>query len=143
MEFFLVEPEVAAALGERTTLDQSVHPPAVGDLHLQFEGWLGDSLLETFPCFVVTLPLAEALSAAALSGFTLDRVEVSTSEQFVELHPELALPEFQWLRPSGQAGQSDFGLSPDNRLVVSQRALSILQGHSLKHADIEHWPGSG
>ena len=44
--FFILAPEVAAQMGERTDLDTTVHPAMVRRLHLQFNGWLGDDLLE-------------------------------------------------------------------------------------------------
>ena len=139
MQYFLVEPEVAAGLGERTELDRSRHPPGVNRLHLEFMGWLGDSLLETFPVFVVTRSLGDALTSSQLSGFALSSFEVSVSAQFVDLYGNRELPEFCWLRVSGQAGADDFGLSNDHRLVTSQRALDLVKHHSLAHADISVW----
>lgn len=46
--FRYIEPEVAGGLGEETQMDSTVHPPLVKKLHLEFEGWLGDDILETF-----------------------------------------------------------------------------------------------
>ena len=40
--FHVVEPEVAGALGDRTEMDSSIHPPIVKRLHYEFQGWLGD-----------------------------------------------------------------------------------------------------
>jgi len=139
VQYFLIEPEVAAELGERTDLDRSRHPPGVNRLHLEFMGWLGDSLLETFPVFVVTQSLGDALVSSQFAGFVLSTFEVSISEQFVELYGDRELPDFYWLRVSGRAGVDDFGLANDHRLVISQRALDLIKHHSLMHADILDW----
>ncbi|APF85630.1 hypothetical protein HI806_01945 [Ralstonia solanacearum] len=55
MNYFFLEPEVAGALGENTVLDASTHPPRVEKLHFEFSGWLGDAILESFPCVIATL----------------------------------------------------------------------------------------
>src|SRR6476660_8794270 len=69
----VLAPEVAGGWGERTVADTSTHPPRVTALHYQFDGWLGDELLESFPCYIVTRRLAHALTAAGLSGFNWPR----------------------------------------------------------------------
>lgn len=122
-----LEPEVAGQLGPRTELDRRTHPPAVSRLHYVFDGWLGDELLETFPCFIVTERLAVKLCSVGLTGFELRELEVSTSEQFAELHPDVDLPGFQWLVVRGQLGRDDFAIAHDHRLVVSDRALAIVR----------------
>ena len=54
MAQYLIEPEVPGGLGDKTQGDFSKHPPVIEHLHFQFEGWLGDDLLESFPCFLVS-----------------------------------------------------------------------------------------
>ncbi len=137
--FSLLEPEVAGGFGELTELDASVHPPAVSRLHYEFHGWLGDDLLESFPCFIVSGPLAASIEAAGLTGFRLAPVDVSVSQEFVELQPETQLPSFAWLQVSGTAGAHDFGLSSKSQLVVSPRALDVLRGHRLAHCQLSRW----
>jgi hypothetical protein len=135
--YTILEPEVAGGWGANTVADVSVHPPAVTRLHYEFQGWLGDDLLESFPCFIVSERLAAELLRSELTGFTLDALKVSTSAEFEELHPGRRLPEFRWLRVAGRAGQDDFGIGPDYRLVVSAAALAVLEGFSLRHASRE------
>ncbi len=132
MNYFVLEPEIAGGWGKRTVADTSVFPPAVASLHYRFDGWLGDELLEAFPCFLVTERLATRLRRSGLSGFRLQSVEVSTSEQFDELYPDRELPAFEWLQPVGRAGLDDFGLTDSHRLVVSGRALAILRKFRLR-----------
>ena len=136
MRHFLIEPEVAGGWGPGTLADTTVHPPRISRLDHEFAGWLGDELLESFPCFIVSTALAEALERAALGGFTLADVMISRAEE-ATFSAGPGLPEFRWLKVDGQAGASDFGLAPDHRLVVSERALQILQSRPLAHASIE------
>jgi hypothetical protein len=54
MEYFQIAPEVAGGWGRNTVMDRSIHPPHVTKLHFEFDGWLGDVLLESFPCYIIT-----------------------------------------------------------------------------------------
>ncbi|GAB6263398.1 hypothetical protein [Photobacterium sp. R1] len=137
MNFFYIEPEVAGELGPTTVVDNSMHPPVVNLLEYRFESWLGDSILESFPCFVVTRPLADALTTNKFSGFTIDSVMISISDEFKELQPGINLPNFVWLKITGQSGRDDFGLADDFRLVVSDNVLHVLKSFNLDNADIE------
>lgn len=136
-DFFYVEPEVAGALGDNTVMDTDIHPPVVRQLHYRFDGWLGDVLVESFPCFVVTAEAAGALVALELTGVELGPVEVTKSDTFEDIHPQRELPRFAWLKPRGTAGESDLGAAPDGRLVVSKRALEALQSLGIANALIE------
>ncbi|WP_241280098.1 hypothetical protein [Chryseobacterium cucumeris] len=42
-----IEPEVAGGLGEQSQLDNSFLPPLIKNLHYEFEGWLGNDLVES------------------------------------------------------------------------------------------------
>lgn len=95
-------------------------------LHYVFDGWLGDELLESAPCFIATEALARALDEAQLSGFQLGEVEVSRSDQFLELYGEKDLPRFVWLKIEGSPGVDDLGIADDLRLVASQAAMNVL-----------------
>jgi len=140
MSFFLLAPEVAGGWGSGTVVDTERHPPVVKHLHYQFDGWLGDELLESFPCFIVTVAVGSKLTDAGLSGFELGSVEISKSDTFLELHPERSVPEFQWLRVAGAAGVADLGLTKQHQLVVSDRALQILRNGQLAHCEVSEWP---
>lgn len=137
MDYHVLEPEVAGALGEHTVMDRSTHPPVVSKLHYELAGWLGDDLLESFPCFVVTARLAERIDASDLVGATLDSLELSIHPEADELFASRELPKFRWLRVSGEGGVADWGLAEDGRLVVSDRAMAILSDVQLKHCDVE------
>ena len=107
MRYFNVEPEVAGGLGSLTVMDRSVHPPNVSRLHYRFDGWLGDVVLEAFPCFIVSEAAKEKLESLGATGALFDTVEITTSEQFQEMYPNRKLPLFAWLRVRGMPGQQD------------------------------------
>jgi hypothetical protein len=132
-KFFAIEPEVAGGLGVNTVIDRSGGKPVVRQLHYELQGWLGDALLESTPCFVATQALAAEIVQAGLSGAEFDAVEISRSPEFRERDPQRQLPDFVWLKTTGRAGVDDFGLDDDLLLVVSDRALAVLQRAGLSH----------
>ena len=132
-----VEPEVAGGLGEMTRIDSSIHPPIVSELHFEFEGWLGDDLIETFPCFIFSQRLKEKIQRCKLTGIEFDILQISKAEIFLELYPEKELPNFFWGKIIGQPFKDDFFLGSDYRLIVSESALDVLREFNLNNAVIE------
>lgn len=65
---------------------------------------------------------------------------VSVDRQFHMLHPGLQLPPFDWMKVHGIAGQDDFGIAKDLRLVVSRDAELVLRGFNLSDATFEEFP---
>ncbi|MBP1127131.1 MULTISPECIES: hypothetical protein [Pseudomonas] len=137
--YYYIEPEVAGGLGDSTVMDTSVHPPKVTALEYRFEGWLGDALLESFPCFIVSDSLAIAIGEYRLSGVFFEDVLITKSDEFEEINPDITLPKFVWLKIGGKAGLDDFGLADDYRLVVSVMALNLLRGFGIDNADLEEF----
>lgn len=74
------EPEVSGGFWEKAQLDSTVHPPIVKKLHFEFSGWLGDDIIETFPCFIVTEALKNKLEIDGLTGIIFDNVIISKSK---------------------------------------------------------------
>ena len=130
MKYYILEPEVAGGVGVNTVMDRSRHPPIVTRLHYELDGWLGDELLETFPCYIITQRLRQEIEDAGFTGVEFATVEVTTSRQFRDLYPSRDIPDFAWLKAIGTAGLDDFGISRANRLTVSARVLKLLR---LKH----------
>src|SRR6266404_234454 len=124
MKYYRIEPEVAGGWGKNTLFTRTPgKPTVVHKLHYQFDGWLGDEILTSTPCFIVSERLSQEIERAQLTGVRFGDVEVTTSDQFKELYPGRQLPRFVWLRVTGSAGHDDFGIAPSLRLVVSERAL--------------------
>lgn len=137
MTFYSLQPEVAGGLGDGTVIDTTVHPPLVERLHYEFEDWLGDDLVESFPCFLVSEPLAVRLTAAGLGAFQLKDVAVTLTLGAEELLSDTAFPNFCWLDVSGKAGRDDVGTTPTGLLVVSDQALAVLREFNINNCDVE------
>lgn len=119
--FYRLEPEVAGEWGGATEVEEPHrHPPKILRLEYEFGAWLGDGLLESFPCFIVTEENAERLDGLGATGYTLREVDVSKSDEFEELYPGRELPPFRWLDVHGKPGHDDFGLDSSSRLIVSE-----------------------
>lgn len=130
--------EVAGELAEGTEMDTSVHPPRVIRLHHRFEGWLGDDIIECFPCYLVTEGVAKILKESGLSGFELDDVEISKSPEFDEMYPGRQLPRFRWLKITAtQPKEADFRLTQDDHLELSDAALALLRNVRIDQASVE------
>ena len=137
MKYYAIEPEVAGGLGPNAILQNAdASPPQIKRFHYEFDGWLGDPLLETGGLFIVTESLKKKIEALRLTGIAFANVEVSKSGEFEDFYPSRELPPFLWLQVIGQAGQDDFGFSKTLSLVVSQRALDVLEEAGMNHADI-------
>jgi|SRR6185312_618941 len=137
--FYKLEPEVAGGWGKDTVVDSSPTPRTIHELHYEFDGWLGDDIVESTPAFIVTVALGESIQESGLSGATLGPVKITRAPQFLELYPDRILPDFNWLQLNGKPGVDDFALSSDLFLVVSGRALNILKSHNLDFCEIAEW----
>ena len=138
MKYYVLDPEVAGGLGERTSMDSSVHPPIVTRLHYEIDGWLGDDLVQSFPCYLVTNGLRERLATIQPTGVSFAPADVSASEDFKSMHPSAPLPKLVWIKIHGVPARDDFGLTADARLVVSDRVLSVLNAGRIEHCDVKN-----
>jgi len=132
-----IEPEVAGGLGKQSDVDNSVHPPLVRRLHYEFDGWLGDDILETFPCIIVTERLKDRLELEMLSGIVFSDVIVTKSSTFFDTHLDNELPNFFWAKIVGEFRKDDFFIARDHRLVISGKAFHLLKSFKIDHALIE------
>ncbi len=134
---YKLEPEVAGGWGEGTVADTSSHPPIIEKLVYQLDGWSGDDLLTSFPCFIVSEQLAEDIESSKLRGYELASVEITKSEVFKELYPNTALPKFKWLKITGSVNKDDFAINKELRLVVSDSAFDLLRKFNIKECGIQ------
>jgi hypothetical protein len=141
MNYHILDPEVVGEFGDNVDIDTSVHPPLVRHLHLEFDVWLGDDLVQTFPCYLVTERLRGRLAALDATGASYAPVEMSESDSYMERHPGKKPPELVWLKVTGRAGKDDFGLTGAARLVVSDRVLRLMQSMTLEHCEVEPFVG--
>jgi len=134
--YYFIEPEVAGGWGDSVIADTSVHPPVVEKLHYEFDGWLGDELLETFPCYIVSESLMQDMVNSGLTGAEFDTVTTSVSPQFYSSFEAGDLPSFFWMKIKRTDDPVDVKISKDNRLMVSDAALAVLRKHRVSNADI-------
>ena len=141
MAFHLIQPDVAGGLSPGTVMDTAVHPPYVRELHYEVAGWVGDDVIESFPCFLVSPRAAQAMRAAGLTGFTATDDAVVTLLPGTEDLIDPAVLGFLWLHPHGTPGRDDVAVDSLASLVVSDRALDVLRGLELGRADVSPWTG--
>lgn len=135
---YYIEPDVAGEIGSESILETKAHPPIVHKLHFVFEGWLGDDIIETFPCFLVTEKLRKSLQQLGFSGIEFDDVKISKSATFREIYGDKTLPKFVWAKITGnQSNNDDFFISQDHRLVVSDAAYAAISKFKIENAIIE------
>ena len=151
MKMFILEPEVAGEMGDNSKI---IYKNGMIDkvefLHYEFEGWLGDEILTTTPCFIVSESISKDIIASDLIGYKFEDIQISKSEEYlekIEMHPELNLPNFKRLVPlrnmtidnnkiTGYTEGNDFFMANGLDLVVSQNALEILKKHKMNYCEI-------
>jgi hypothetical protein len=140
MKYFQIYPEVAGGWGKNTIVsNRDVHPPIIEKLDYQFEGWLGDDILETFPCYIISKALADAFNETNLAGFKLEEVEISLSETFIRLYGNKILPKFYWFKIIGNANSDDFFTINNHSLIISEKALEVMKLFNINNAEIEDY----
>jgi hypothetical protein len=146
-KLYTLEPEVAGEIGEQSRIKyKDGMISVVMFLHYEFTGWLGDELLTSSPCFIVAKSLADDISLSQLSGYKLEKILQSKSDEFEELYPGVQLPEFVRIVPEGtvqtedgivkQWSGQDFCLEDEVDLVVTRRALEIISKHRITNCNI-------
>ncbi|MFF0635249.1 hypothetical protein ACFYTS_22425 [Nocardia sp. NPDC004151] len=104
-------------------------------MEYEFADWLGDALVESSPCFIVTQDLSQRIEQEGLTGVCFDDVLVSVSAKGEELI-DTELPPWRWMKAIGRPGESDFGVTRGLCLVVSDRALDLLNDAGTANADV-------
>lgn len=133
----LIEPEVAGGLGDKTKIDNSFFPPLIKELHYELDGWLGDDILESFPCYIITESLRKGIESNSLSGINFSNVLVSKSETFFDLYPDRELPNFFWAKIIGEPFKDDFFITDKNSLAISEKAYILFKSYTIDQADLK------
>ena len=141
MSIYELNPEVPCEPGSETVWDTSVHPPRLSNVALEFDSWLGDDLIETFPLFAVTDRLRAALEEARVCGVSFERVPVTKSEQYAELNPEDEIGMWSLMTVSGREGTGDDAwLNAGWGLVVSQRFWDVVAQFHMTYGQVAEHP---
>lgn len=154
-KFYLLEPEVSGGLGQQTVIINYddlkkglAKIPNVIQLEYVFDDWLGDDLIETTPCFIITEELSTKIKSTNLTGYSFDKVLISKSDLFKQIHQEdFRLPDFLWLKVLGsvklndnwkiiQWSGQDFCSDERGRLIVTEKCLTTLTQGKMQNCDI-------
>lgn len=139
MNYFIICPSGCGFLGDETILDINTDPPGVKYLHLELYSPPLDDVFEVHPCYFVSDQLGQLISDIGLTGVSLVGMtdfKVEMEEQYREMHPDEPPPKIFWLKVVGRVQETDFGLSPDGRLIVSESALSAFRKFRINECDI-------
>jgi hypothetical protein len=135
MNYFQLEPDVPGRLlNPRHVLD---HFSEISTVHYVLECWPEDDLITSIRVYLVKEGLAFALKSSRMTGFKIMDCVVSKGEQFHIASPGYGdLPEFWWLYIDGVPREDDFGIDKNLTLVVSERALKLLEGFVIRNAEV-------
>ena len=87
MKYFILEPEVAGGIGRKSKiLYENSKIKEVTFLDYEFESWLGDDILTTHPCFIISESLYDIIKVSDLKGFHLQKIGISFSNFFLEVY---------------------------------------------------------
>jgi hypothetical protein len=139
MDYFYLKPEVAGSLGADTVLDRNANPPVATKVQYELESWRGDSVLESYPVFIVTEETERGIIEAGLTGAAFDEAEVTKAVTYQGIDKEV--PPFRWLKPVGEPGRDDIAQGSRGRMIVSARALAVLEAHGIEHGFVKQYEG--
>lgn len=144
MNYYLLYPEVAGELGEGSKIAyENGKIKEVIFLEYNFMGWLGDELLTTDPCFIVTEGLQHDIILNGLTGVKFNNIAMTFSYEFHELYGDRRVPKFVQIICNNSYESSvqnliyDFYLNKYKNIIVSEKALSVLKQHKIDMCDIE------
>lgn len=135
-----LKPEIHGGYGKKAVIARETFPPTVHKLHYVFDGWLGDDLVTSFPIFMVTERLKDSIVSHKLTGVEFDFVLVTKSELFFDVHGDLELPKFWWMKVLGVEDIDDFLLTRNADILVSEEVYDVLREFSLNDCTISEYP---
>lgn len=152
MKLYFLEPEVSGGHGELTVYgtEEDIAKAGISGkvkfLHYEFEGWIGDDLLESTPAFIVSSKLETQLENSNFKDYKIEKCLITTSVEFKEMYPSKEIPLFSRFIPLGKVeveGENfknwsghHFCLSPKGELVVTKEALDFLKRASIDNSYI-------
>ncbi len=146
MKFYALGAQAVGDFGRNTLMgNYEERPPKVQRFHLELDRWPKDDIVEALATYAVTERLATKLRQSGLTGYSLDKVEITTSVDFEEwrsLHAGEILPKFYWLKVLGSPGVDDFGMIQgpcELPLIVSEKAMSLLRQYNMAVCDVEDY----
>lgn len=87
MSIYQIEQDIVGHWGEDVDYDPAREPRLVGPFHYVLDSWSGEDLITTHPLFFVTRRLANAITAAGLTGVEFTPTRVSSEGWVTPLAP--------------------------------------------------------
>lgn len=138
MNYFKLEPEIAGAIGDNSKIEyENGKIKEVLFLEFCFMDWLGDELLSTHPCYIITESVKNDIILNQLQGVQFQEILISFSDEFCELNETGRVPKFIRIicnndfEKKDNDSLQDFYLNKYKELIVSEKALKIFQNHTL------------
>ena len=139
-KYHLLQPEVIIGLGNNTIFAEK-YPPfrTIKKLHICFEDWLGDDLMENSGCFIVTNRLKEGLDENFPECVDTIWIEATKDECFEYVHGSNApLPDIYWAQIIGKENIHDLFLGKDGTLRGSNEFIEYLKNNfTVDHLEID------
>jgi hypothetical protein len=136
--YYIIQPEVIVGIGDNTSGADINDQFGITHLHIKLEDWLGDDLVEVFPCYLITETLKKKLEANMFSGYEFGEVEITKDEYFHNNYQlKKPLPQFYWLIIKGKKNADDIFLDTKFKLNVSPDFLKFLKSDSLSSKYLE------
>jgi hypothetical protein len=127
-KYNIIQPEVIVGIGENTEGEDINDHEGISHLHINLEDWLGDDLVEVFPCYLVTEKLKNNLESSQFTGYSFNDVELTKDEYFSDNYQlNKALAKFYWLKINGREGTDDLFIGEKFKLQVSAEFLLFLK----------------
>lgn len=160
--YFQLDVPVDGGLGPGTELASNATIegwPNVLALEYMLDTWSGCHIISTFPCFIISQSILELLKSSKLSGWSVADASVTVSPQFVDSSGSATLPNFYWFKPHGRINglartisidkdecsvapcqAMDFSLGPKAELLLTQKAVDILDLKLLRGCFVKAFP---
>jgi hypothetical protein len=134
---YTIEAEVPGHLGDQAVYSSDPSGWNVTKMHLVFDGWMGDDIVQILNCFLLTEKAKSVLEKSQLKGVHFERPIITKSEEFIEKQPATILPTFWWLKPSSGVSDADIMITRHGHLEASEQAMLEFRKLNLAHASIQ------
>ncbi len=132
-EYNKLQPEVIVGIGQNTEFEENKPPyKTVIKLQITLEDWLGDDLMECYPCYIVTQRLKDKLEINnKLTGFKFSDMEVIKDEYFDDNY-QLSRPieKFYWMKIVGKKNINDVFIGDSYSLYASKEFINFLRANA-------------
>jgi hypothetical protein len=137
MKYFYVGLGIPGTFGDNTVYDYSTITPTILHIHFELDDE-PDAVFTKVGYYIASAEAKRILLENGVSGVRFYEVEVSVEPAFAQRFREVKASEFFGMKVEGKAFSDDFGMIDRYPcLVVSQRALELLQELGIPGADVE------